>query len=226
MTTMTTPSVTLTSYNMGDVTAFDFMAWADFVTENIDDACGFEVAVESYRFGESAARDYVSGATPEQEETIRHALRSMWDDFCGGAWDAAYTARAVRMVASVQAMVGSDGTVDLRTIVDHALQDDESVTAEAIAEIVREAREDAVAEGEDSDACEPAYRVMDYDTAAALKGGATADLIRESLAAGDTGAVPAAQFQDGVWDYVAPSERDHFRRLGYHVQTVYVEETC
>jgi hypothetical protein len=44
------------------------------------------------------------------------------------------------LAAEVGAMVGDDGSGDLRVIVEQALRDDPSVTAEAIAEIVGEAR--------------------------------------------------------------------------------------
>ena len=68
-------------------------------------------------------------------------------------------------------------------------------------------------------------RVVSGDTGARLAGGASAALIRESEAAAPTGMVPA--YYDaarGLWDYVAPSEQDHYRRnLGIESQTVYVE---
>lgn len=47
------------------------------------------------------------------------------------------------MCHAVQAIVGIDGTHDVRTIVECALADDAEATAAEIAEIVREAREEA-----------------------------------------------------------------------------------
>ena len=92
---MTTPTVTLTSYNMGDVEAKDFDMWAGYVNEHIDARCGFTVNVDSFRFGESVDRDRVSGATDEQEETIRESLRGLWDQSCATGWDEAYRAAGI-----------------------------------------------------------------------------------------------------------------------------------
>ena len=68
-------------------------------------------------------------------------MRIDWTGFTSAADKAAELAR------NVSAMVGHDGTADIRTIVDCALSDNPDVTAEEIAEIVREAREDAKGEG-------------------------------------------------------------------------------
>lgn len=62
--------------------------------------------------------------------------------------DARWTAR--QLAAEVAAMGGDDGTGDLRVIVDYALRDDPNVTADEVANIVREARADAAAERERS----------------------------------------------------------------------------
>lgn len=133
---------------MGDVGAIDFGFWCDFVTANIDEACGFEVDVDAYRFGENPGRDCVLGATNDQEDTIREALMGLWDGFCNGAWDAAFAAYTKTLIAAVVDLVGDDGTGDLGAIVRQAIGDDTSVTARAIADIVREARADAAAEAE------------------------------------------------------------------------------
>jgi len=83
---MNTPTVTLTSYNMGsETTEDDFDAWVGFVADRIDAATGFTVDVESFRFGESQFEDAVSHATDEQTENIREALRSIWDAWCSGS---------------------------------------------------------------------------------------------------------------------------------------------
>lgn len=72
---------------------------------------------------------------------------------------------------------------------------------------------------------EPTYTVMDYDTGNSLDGEASAELIAASLAEGETGAVPAYRDAQGVWQYVAPFERAHYRdRLRETVVTVYVEQ--
>jgi hypothetical protein len=85
-------TVKLTSYNMGTVTGRDYDYWIDYVDANIAEQCGFPVDVQAHRFGASVRKDAISADTAEQEETIRETLRSMWDEFCDGAWDAAYKA--------------------------------------------------------------------------------------------------------------------------------------
>lgn len=65
--------------------------------------------------------------------------------------------------------------------------------------------------------------VLDYDTVNVLEGVPSDELVAASDAAGDTGAVPAYRDVDGVWQYVAPSMRDQYRRMGHDVITVYVE---
>jgi hypothetical protein len=68
--------------------------------------------------------------------------------------------------------------------------------------------------------------VMSYETAETLEGGASEELVRESEAAEPTGAVPAYRDTDGVWQYVAPSQVEHYRRnLRETVVTVYVVES-
>jgi hypothetical protein len=66
---------------------------------------------------------------------------------------------------------------------------------------------------------------MSGDTGARLAGCESEALIRESEAAAPTGMVPAYYDEaKGLWDYVTPSEQDHYRRhLGIESQTVYVE---
>ena len=54
--------------------------------------------------------------------------------------------RAKHLAREVCAIVKDDGTGTIRVIVDHALIDDPNATAEDIAEIVREARQDAASE--------------------------------------------------------------------------------
>lgn len=67
-------------------------------------------------------------------------------------------------------------------------------------------------------------KVYCYDTGAALDGSASAELITASVAEGPTGAVFAYRDEDGVWQFVAPSQVDHYRRhLGVTTRTVYVD---
>ncbi len=66
--------------------------------------------------------------------------------------------------------------------------------------------------------------VLRYDTADMLDGDASDELIRESMAAAPTGAVPAYLDENDVWQYVPPSLETHYvSNLGCDVITVYVE---
>ncbi len=70
-----------------------------------------------------------------------------------------------------------------------------------------------------------AYNVHAYDTGAELEGLPTARLVRESLAAGNTGAVCATyDSAQALWDYLSGDEAETARERGEHVRTVYVEE--
>lgn len=67
------------------------------------------------------------------------------------------------------------------------------------------------------------YDVYSYDTGHTLEGLPTEELVRESLAAGDTGAVCATYDPDeALWSYVPSCDRERLERLGEHVHTVYV----
>lgn len=83
-------TVTLTSYNMGDVSESDFDAWASYVGKHIDGLTGLDVAVEQARFGE-AGEDAISGSD-EDDQNVKDALRVLWDRFC--ADDSAWPARS------------------------------------------------------------------------------------------------------------------------------------
>ena len=80
------PTITLTSDNMSFTDAEDWQAWCDYVIAHVEKACGFEVAVEWWRFGtcNGVAGDLVEHATIEQHTTIREAVARLWEDFCGG----------------------------------------------------------------------------------------------------------------------------------------------
>lgn len=67
-------------------------------------------------------------------------------------------------------------------------------------------------------------RVCNYQTGETLPGTASDELVAASEAEGSTGAVPAYRDADGVWQYVAPSQVDHYRtQLREEVVTVYIE---
>ena len=70
-----------------------------------------------------------------------------------------------------------------------------------------------------------AYCVHAYDTGRELEGLPTEELVRESLSAGDTGAVCATyDAEEALWSYVAPEDRERVERRGETVRTVYVME--
>lgn len=75
-------TVTLTSYNMGDATESDFDAWASFVAARIDDATGLDVTVDQARFGEAGKDEIRGNVDDDMVETVREALRDLWDAFC------------------------------------------------------------------------------------------------------------------------------------------------
>ena len=70
----------------------------------------------------------------------------------------------------------------------------------------------------------PRRRAVAYETGARIEGTPSPELVRESNAAAPTGAVPAYRDENGVWQYVEPSQVEHYRRnLRVEVVTVYVE---
>lgn len=87
-------TITLTAYNMGDgCDEADFDAWAKWVAEHVDEACGVDIHhVDQYPFASNHAAhatDRVSGGTPEQNEAVRRWLaHEGWEMFCTdpGAW--------------------------------------------------------------------------------------------------------------------------------------------
>jgi hypothetical protein len=68
------------------------------------------------------------------------------DSHAQAALEAVQALCAQRLAEDVQAIVGSDGSADIRVIAEQALLDDPRVTAPRVAEIVREAREEFAAE--------------------------------------------------------------------------------
>lgn len=64
---------------------------------------------------------------------------------------------------------------------------------------------------------------ISYGSNETLEGVCSQELI-DASAAEETGAVPAYRDSDGVWQYVAPCDVEHYKRfLGETVVTVYVE---
>jgi hypothetical protein len=59
----------------------DFDSWTAFVEDEIDEACGFEVAV-SQRQAHDVQTDDISGADDADLETVREAVRTLWDQWC------------------------------------------------------------------------------------------------------------------------------------------------
>jgi hypothetical protein len=82
--------IILSAANMGSLAdEADFDAWASYVCDNVDEACGVFVAeVDQQRFGD-AGPDRVTGATEEQRATILGWLaHEGWEAFCADstAW--------------------------------------------------------------------------------------------------------------------------------------------
>jgi hypothetical protein len=87
--------LTLTAYNMGDVTEEDFDAWARYVAARIDDMTGLDVDVDQGPFtGERGVLfddmidhgDEDHETCTQNEEIIQDALRDLWDSFCAEGW--------------------------------------------------------------------------------------------------------------------------------------------
>lgn len=82
--------ITLSAANMGNMAdEADFDAWASYVCDHVDEACGvFVTEVDQFRFGDGG-RDTVTGATDDEEARILSWLsHDGWEAFCAdaGAW--------------------------------------------------------------------------------------------------------------------------------------------
>ena len=91
--------ITLSAANMGDVDEMDVDCWNGFVSDEIDAAVGFEVAVvDQFPWGRPMpGEDAIEGATEEQVEAIRQFLSvDGWARFCGEEWE---TRRAAKEAA-------------------------------------------------------------------------------------------------------------------------------
>lgn len=75
------PRLVLGREGMGEQgTEDDFDRWVDFVCDRIDEACGFEVDVDTCRRGESQ-KDRIEGEDSERE-IIERATERLWDRWC------------------------------------------------------------------------------------------------------------------------------------------------
>ena len=80
---MTDPKLTLGRDGMGvAATDADYTSWLDFVTDRIDEACGFAVDVEASN-PRDVQEDKIEGADDGERETITEALRVLWELWCG-----------------------------------------------------------------------------------------------------------------------------------------------
>lgn len=67
---------------MGELaTEADYDAWVTFVCERIDDATGLDVNVEE-RGAQDVQDDTIRGYAGD-EQPIRDALETLWNEFCG-----------------------------------------------------------------------------------------------------------------------------------------------
>lgn len=73
-------SVTLSSENMGDANEEDYTAWVQFVCDHIDEACGFEVEVDSHRFGEVG--EAVFSPHEDKRQVVAEVLQDLWTQWC------------------------------------------------------------------------------------------------------------------------------------------------
>lgn len=76
------PIVTLTSSNMGNYdTEEAYDSYVNFVCNNIDEYCGFEVYVDVLRYGECGDTKIIS-QDYESKERIKNILQDLWCDWC------------------------------------------------------------------------------------------------------------------------------------------------
>lgn len=111
------------------------MAYRTDMTAHMSkETAALERAIYGAQAAEDAAAD-AEGRKPRCIATIRDGKHVYNTD-----------AEATRLTRELADRVGSDGSDDLRVIVDQALADDPNVTIETLAEIVEEARQDAARE--------------------------------------------------------------------------------
>lgn len=75
------PEVVLGSAGLGsDETEAGYAEWVQYVCEHIDARTGFWTEVDASPFRDGASDRFYG--TDEQIETMREAIRSLWDDWC------------------------------------------------------------------------------------------------------------------------------------------------
>ena len=97
--------IILSAANMGNVDEADFDLWAAYVAEKIDDLTGLSVDVDQARFGDGSP-DEVRGAEPDERETVREAMHSLWESFCGEEWETRRKAHDAALRQAVQTTYG------------------------------------------------------------------------------------------------------------------------
>lgn len=124
--------VVLTTHGMGDASEADFDAWASYVAARINERAGLDVSVDQARFGEGGgdrvnfADGVKDGDAPNDAcETVREALRGLWDDFCADERSAVTEALCPLLLAQgtlVDKRVAAQVTVrDLTSGAEHRL---------------------------------------------------------------------------------------------------------
>lgn len=73
--------VTLGRDGMGGSSEADFDAWVAYVCAGIDGATGLSVDVDA-RVTRDVQTDDISADNEEDEQTVREALRTLWDEWC------------------------------------------------------------------------------------------------------------------------------------------------
>jgi len=81
---MSTATVTLSAYCTNFVATSDWDSWVEFVCDNIDAACGFEVDIRTFPMFRCPFSDEVVAADNDAEQMIKDAIQSLWNDFCSG----------------------------------------------------------------------------------------------------------------------------------------------
>lgn len=74
-------TVTLSSDGMGEASESDYDSYTAYVSERIESRVGFDVTVESLRFGDGCARG-VRADSEDQQETLRLVLDDLWAEWC------------------------------------------------------------------------------------------------------------------------------------------------
>jgi hypothetical protein len=114
--TMSDATLILGRGGMGEYTETDFEAWVSYVADRIDEATGLNVRVEA-RNKRDVQDNYICGFDSAQDQEIRSALNSLWDDFCAdpSAWPDRWWARSIAGDAIQKWAEGSTLDLDWET---------------------------------------------------------------------------------------------------------------